>query len=378
MKTESKPLFLNGLNGIRAIGALGVLFSHLNLGLNKHFEIEGVSLFGVNANGDNRSWVLGEHGVTMFFVLSGFLITYLLVKEFQKTGSINIRSFYVRRILRIWPLYYFYLITTCICLALLGICNLGSDLFFYTFYMANVPFGLGHSHEALNHLWSIGVEEQFYLFWPVAFLWAIRRNRFLALSVLAIGALLVFRVLIWYKAPFSIPAMFSVVNRFDCMLIGALGAWVYLKRENWLVIVDNMLAQVCCWAIVFLLVFNKFQVLNSIIEAFIITLVTTCIIIGQINLKNRIVNLELAPFTYLGKLSFGIYVYHPLVILLTSLFLKHSYFPAIDPRVFTAIVYVTVLSASILISHVSYYKFELSFLKMKSKFSVVHSTNTKT
>ena len=66
----------------------------------------------------------------------------------------------------------------------------------------------------------------------------------------------------------------------------------------------------------FLLLINVFQFLNSIIEIFIVELITLIIIIGQINMKNRIVNLESKPMSYLGKLSFGIYVYHPLIILI--------------------------------------------------------------
>ena len=115
---KSKKLYLPGLNGIRAIAAIGVMLSHINLSLHS-FKISSISLFGFDENNKQSQWNLGEQGVTMFFVLSGFLITFLLLKEKKQSNKISIKKFYIRRILRIWPLYYFYffLILIVICFA---------------------------------------------------------------------------------------------------------------------------------------------------------------------------------------------------------------------------------------------------------------------
>ncbi|MBL0102606.1 MAG: acyltransferase [Bacteroidetes bacterium] len=87
-----------GLNGLRFIAAFLVLVHHnerikLRLGLENFWESQFII-------------VVGKLGVILFFVLSGFLITYLLLKEEKKTGSIHVKQFYIRRILRIWPLYF--------------------------------------------------------------------------------------------------------------------------------------------------------------------------------------------------------------------------------------------------------------------------------
>src|SRR5436189_6466393 len=95
---DKKGIHLKGLNGIRTIAALSVVLSHTF----KRFHEFGLK--------QSNGWDFAIFGVTMFFTLSGFLITFLLLKEKETFSDINIKSFYVRRILRIWPLYYLYLI----------------------------------------------------------------------------------------------------------------------------------------------------------------------------------------------------------------------------------------------------------------------------
>jgi peptidoglycan/LPS O-acetylase OafA/YrhL len=103
-------IYLPGLNGIRAIAALAVVVSHTTL----HLGLFGLDphLFG-NGDGRPRTLDMAGFGVTMFFALSGFLITYLLCRE-KEIAQVNVKKFYARRILRIWPLYYAYFL---ICLA---------------------------------------------------------------------------------------------------------------------------------------------------------------------------------------------------------------------------------------------------------------------
>ena len=105
---ENKTFYLPGLNGIRAIAALLVVFSHLSLRID---ELGFKAGEGIN---------LAAQGVTMFFVLSGFLITFLLLKESDKKGRVSIRKFYIRRMLRIWPLYYLVFIMALVSMIIIG------------------------------------------------------------------------------------------------------------------------------------------------------------------------------------------------------------------------------------------------------------------
>ena len=99
---NKKGIFFKGLNELRAIAALAVVFHHIESyksedSLASVIHIPQLSYFVSN---------LGNHGVHLFFVLSGFLITYLLFVEQERFGKINVKDFYIRRVLRIWPLYY--------------------------------------------------------------------------------------------------------------------------------------------------------------------------------------------------------------------------------------------------------------------------------
>jgi len=367
----NRVIFLPGLNGIRTIAALGVIFSHINLAL-EAFGFGAYSLFGFTKNGKAKSWVLGEHGVTMFFVLSGFLITYLLLKEFEKTNTIDIRKFYIRRILRIWPLYFLYLFLTLFFLR--DEMTLDYNLTYYLTFLANVPFVMKQSYAGMDHLWSISIEEQFYLFWPFMFLLFVK-GKFLSKVFYFIVLLSLLRVFIWAIVPFSTLALFSLVNRFDCMALGALGAYLVQSRYKIIEIVNLKWAQVVAWSILLLLILDKFHFINSILEVFVVEIVTIIIIIGQINVKNRLINLENRGFSYIGKLSFGLYVYHPLVIILAHKYLKFNVFESIYLDVIG--VFLFVFFVTLLVAHISYFYFEKWFLNLKGKYSVVDSSNSK-
>lgn len=370
---DNRPVYLSGLNGIRTIAALGVMFSHINLSLSE-FNINSISLFGFKGI-KQASWVLGEHGVTMFFVLSGFLITFLLLKEYEKTGSIKIREFYLRRILRIWPLYYLYIIL--VILITFSTINFDINLVYYLTFFANIPFITGEAYKAMDHLWSISVEEQFYLFWPILFLFLINKGFFKG-SLFIIISLSLLRIILWYFIPFTIPALFFLVNRFDCMLFGALGAYLTLNNFKYINFMNSKFVQFISWSILAALVLNVFKFFNSIVEIFVVEAAILSIIIGQIHVSNRIVNLENRVVSYLGRLSFGIYVYHPLLILIISKIFKANNLVNTSNELFcSVIIFLLIPTFTIIISHFSYYYFEIHFLKLKQKFTVIKSTNVR-
>lgn len=370
MSERDKIVFLPGLNGIRALAAIGVMLSHTNAAislLNKNW-----SLFGIDEKGEVKGWVLAEHGVTMFFVLSGFLITYLLLKEKHKTQNINVKSFYVRRVLRIWPLYYLYLIADLLVLWFLNVNFNFSVVAFYIFFAANIPFIFNRALMNLDHFWSIGVEEQFYLFWP----WLFKKiNKNLEIYLSIIGLFLAgFRIYVWYVKPFSEIAVFSVVNRFDCMILGGIAAILYSKRNVFfLKLVNNKISQTVSLFIYFLLFVNVFWFLNSIIEIFVIAIATMVIIIGQIEKNNRILNFNILVMDYLGKLSYGIYVIHPLIIFAITHFIHFEDTSTLAPFLYV----IMIVFFTIMIAHFSYYYFELPFLKLKEKYAIIKSSSSR-
>jgi peptidoglycan/LPS O-acetylase OafA/YrhL len=180
-------MHLEGLNGIRAIAAIAVVISHITLSL----ELFGLNptIFGTSDDGKPRGLLLASYGVNMFFVLSGFLISYLLLleKEFRK---IEIIKFYLRRILRIWPLYFFYILIVFIVSVFFNFEFREENLPFYVFFGANIASNLGLTIPHLYHYWSLGIEEQFYIFWP--FLIAFISNKKLLKVVFFIAICLFF------------------------------------------------------------------------------------------------------------------------------------------------------------------------------------------
>lgn len=158
-----------GLDGLRAISILMVIAYHL-----------GDHCYGLQTGCRDR-FPAGAHGVTVFFVISGFLITHLLCREQEKTDAVSLRDFYIRRAFRILPPALIYLALTS------PLVSSGSILE-CLFFVRN--FSLRDIHDAVNgHFWSLSVEEQFYLFWPACFvLLRTNRRRLLAIAPVLIAA----------------------------------------------------------------------------------------------------------------------------------------------------------------------------------------------
>jgi peptidoglycan/LPS O-acetylase OafA/YrhL len=173
------------LDGMRAVSIALVLLGHL-------------------AGTKNFPWLLGplgefaSFGVRIFFVISGFLITDLLLRERAERGEISLPRFYLRRVFRIFPAAYVFIGGLALCGGLLSQIKLNPhDLLFAATYTAN--FSL-HRSWYVGHLWSLSVEEQFYLLWPAALaLLGVTRSLKVATVVIAVSP--VVRILTWYLAP---------------------------------------------------------------------------------------------------------------------------------------------------------------------------------
>ena len=173
--------WLPQLDGLRGISILMVLTAHVPV----------------------PGWheLQGGYGVTVFFVLSGFLITGLLLREEQDTGGISLFSFYIRRAFRLFPLYYLVLAVYCVLIFVLGLHPDGRAGFtdalpWYVFYLQDIPYFRDRSHSGgfipvpFYQSWSLGIEEKFYLLWPIVAFRALRNQR--ARMALAVGAVLFF------------------------------------------------------------------------------------------------------------------------------------------------------------------------------------------
>ena len=149
--------YFKGLDSLRAIAALMVVLGHIEI-------LKNINNFPSVTNQSKNNLPDGHLGVVLFFVLSGFLITYLLIQEKEKNNFISLKKFYLRRIFRIWPVYYLVLfasyflfdekynsISILLCLGI----------------FPNIAHALNLGWPSSPQIWSIGVEEQYYLFWPI-------------------------------------------------------------------------------------------------------------------------------------------------------------------------------------------------------------------
>jgi peptidoglycan/LPS O-acetylase OafA/YrhL len=208
-----------GLDGLRAL-AVGLVVWH-NYG----------SLPALSSHPLLGSLRAGYVGVTLFFVLSGFLITYLLLAEFETNGKIRLGAFYVRRAIRLLPALALTLLFLNVLDTLRGVSavhlaagTLAAVFYFFNFVEEHASYTRPVGAFGWSHLWSLAVEEQFYILWPAIFLVAIRRLRTRVMSVCLIGAALVvtlWRTLLWMNGASEVRLYLLTDTRADALLIGA-------------------------------------------------------------------------------------------------------------------------------------------------------------
>lgn len=301
---------LDGLRGI-AIGL--VMLFHFAQTVGAVNVLDRIVLAGAHTG-----WI----GVDLFFVLSGFLITGIL---YDTRGANNyFTSFYARRFLRIFPLYYAALTLFFVVLPLLGQNPLGATASrwpWFWFYGSNfLTIWVGYPSRYLQHFWSLAIEEQFYLVWPVLVILFTRRQLIALTAVVAIAAAALRGAL--YASGFApITNYFSTVTRADTLAMGAMIA--LLVRDpvgaRWLKRIAGWALLVGVPAVVVLLAhtskpaWSLWRLPGQILGYSMIGIVCAAIIAWSITgspalALNRF--LRSRPLTFLGQYSYGIYVIH--------------------------------------------------------------------
>ncbi|CAG5008807.1 O-acetyltransferase OatA [Dyadobacter sp. CECT 9275] len=366
----TKRYFPN-LNGIRCIAALLVVFHHLEqakeaLHLPNVYEVPIIQH-------------AGRLGVGLFFVLSGFLISFLLLSEKERYGNIDIKKFYLRRVFRIWPIYFLIVLLSLFVFPHIGLLSFPEieknitdhyteRLFLLMIVLPNYAFVLYDLPYWCAQTWSIGVEEQFYYLWP----WLIKYTKkripiFLLFVTLTI--VMLFLGLHFLNAPsreenLKIIATFIGQFRIQTMALGGFCAWLVFKdKEKVLSFIFRKDIQIATYGVLLLLFlsgvhFNGFLEVYSLFFGFFV-LNLSC------NPKS-IISLENPVISYLGKISYGLYVYHVVVIvLLLNIF--RNYFPLLQGPIYQILVYVLTLAGSIAVASVSYLYLEKPLLAFKDK-----------
>lgn len=308
---RGKPSFRADIEGLRGIAVLLVLLFH-------------ASIPGFNG---------GFVGVDIFFVISGFLITGMLFREYETTGKISLRNFYARRVRRLLPASALVLVVTLIASILflppLSLPSVTIDISAAALYISNIVFAFratdyfaaGSAPSPILHFWSLGVEEQFYLFWPAIFLLVaygaqkLRVRIGIAIAAIGISSFIFATYLVTRAGPW---AFFSLPTRaWELALGGILAAFGarLSKMPHWLAIIFGWSGLA---AVIYSGLFIKTSAPFPSWPALTPTLGAALLIGGG----SRLSHFSPAPFLgkalpqFLGRISYSLYLWHwPLLVL---------------------------------------------------------------
>jgi peptidoglycan/LPS O-acetylase OafA/YrhL len=312
---------IRSFDGLRAICISGVVLLHSS----------GNAHSGWLRALSKRGWF----GVDVFFVLSGFLITQILLAELDSKATINLPRFYIRRALRLQPAYFSALLLVLADEFVRRDFALFAWLPFYLTYSLNFAIAYFRSSAPLNAAWSLCIEEQFYFLWP----WCLRNmnpRRALPMLLSSIGAITLYRTALytwmnWGHFLDASPASYMQLwyrtdTRIDTILVGCAFAlafragrfqslWAWLGTAKWFPSLTAFSSLGIAWYVTDDVVHGhiwRYYTYGATVAAFATGLVVAALFIQRESWLARL--LSWGPLVYVGKVSYGIYLFHPFVI----------------------------------------------------------------
>ncbi len=328
--------------------------------------------------------IIGAFGVPVFFLLSAFLITELLFRERDRTGHIHIRSFYIRRILRIWPLYF---------LAFFGLAllnhftpDVGTGSLkawaYFTLFAGNWYITLhGWIAGSVDPLWSISVEEQFYLAIPILAAFGGRRAVAIVSTLLLLGSSLTVLLYALHHAPEDAGEWTNSFTHFQFFAAGTLLSLALRGRLPTLAIPLRLLGFALGFASWFT-AYLHFRVeswnpqptpTNAVLGWALVLLGAILFFLSTLGTPSRYIP---AWFAYCGRISYGLYLVHSLTFTLLyekllRPFFRHHPTLHVSPFLLRDVGTLLVLTLSLLAAHLSYTCFESYFLRLKHRFTII-------
>lgn len=310
--------------------------------------------------------ISGPVGVDLFFVLSAYLITTMLLREVDFRGRIDLGRFYLRRTLRIWPLYFLFIALCFFFQKYIPDAHIkGSEVVPFLYFFGNYMV-IRNPRIFIAHLWSISLQEQFYVVWALILRW-VKPSRLPLLATLAILLTVGTRLIMFYRnAPISF-FWVSTLTRLDPLAMGVLLAcgtifaremrkrWLWLVGAIVLLVADELVMPVA-----------RKTAISLTVGYFVASVGSTVIVKLAIGTRLAFGRLARAA-AYLGKISLGLYLWHWVVIRFMSHWLP-------GPQLSRYMVRVSLsLAISILVAVVSYEYYEKWFVNLKNRFTYVTS-----
>lgn len=357
---NTKPIYFENIDIIRTFAFLLVFWYHGCIHLFGFLDLEShLFLKSIISTG-------GE-GVRIFFVLSGFLITYLLYKEYSDTGKINVFHFYMRRVLRIWPLYYLVvLISICINPISQVLCLEASwtkALLFLINFECIQPDTVACLPNHYKVLWSVCIEEQYYLFWPLLSLLIFRNKTYF---VIVLSVIIIFG----FSYKFSTPmwhGYFHTFGNIQYLMIGCMASYLIFrnnseKTKQFFNDNKNKLTWIILHIIGVIAFVYRYQkgisgfVSNCILPFYYLFIVLQFTFTISTSFK------YFSVFKRLGKYTYGLYVYHFLLIIFFKIIFDKLGLSYKDSILYGILLSALSLIASIFVSYTSYHMFEKKYL----------------
>lgn len=312
-------------DSLRFIAAIIIVFAHAIEGFAWIGPIESITKhksFELSSVGESVMMFIHNLsiGVDLFFLLSGFLITYLLLEEKKKFGKVSFYHFYMRRIFRIWPIFILLI-------------ALGPVLVAWTAstpepnYLMNALF-LGNFETIKTelwifpyaHFWSICIEEHFYLFWPfvVAF---VPLKRLLPVLFAFVGLSIGFRIFIHFFSDYAYYQVYlNTLSRMDVLVFGAIVAYFYSKKPFHFtlhILARYALFALLIWLMFTLKIYDSSTFFETVFQKYLfIGIILLLLLDFQFRTKYAFRPFNNPVFSYLGKCSYGIYMYSNIVVLI--------------------------------------------------------------
>jgi peptidoglycan/LPS O-acetylase OafA/YrhL len=374
-------LYYPQLDGLRFFAYFFVLLSHYPDPASYFADWPGVQIVLVKFH--EFGWI----GVDLFLVLSSFLIFSLLIEERTRTETIAIRSFYIRRALRIWPLYFPFLILAFLALPFLLAHyphqasygeTVRQQLFPFLTFSGNFSYAIFYSSVSplFGHLWTVCLEEQFYI-WPplLVFFFAPRLNP--RIIALAAGLLVLSAFWRWYVVSNGIAYPMVWVNplgRLDPFVLGGLAAVLMVERPHWFrsAVLGYLLLATAALLTVLVACFPNINASeHAVWQLFLVDVGATCLVLATFPMRAFTKILSRRPLPFLGKTSYGLYVFHTASVgLVLYLHLDRQFGDTPFSYCFGLAV---VLAVNIFAASISYRLYEAPLLKLKARFEVIHS-----
>lgn len=311
-------------------------------------------------------------GVDLFFMISGFLITYLLFREKEQTGKIYLGKFYMRRILRIWPLYYL-LVAVGPLLVTWAKQVHEPDYFSTALFINNFStIRTGLWTYPYSHFWSICIEEHFYLVWPLVIALVTRKTAVPVFSAV-IALSILFRAYAFYNLAYPWMTLFAhTFSRMDILALGSLFGYLHYVNPKH-ISVPRIPLMLMYGLLVFLLVNDTLTAYENIFDAT-VKKFFYCIVAGiamhrfVFRKDGKTVSAKPGIFHYFGKISYGIYMYHNVIIMII---IQQFMIPYGNGNLYLYLL--IYLSSTLLVSVISYECIERPFLRLKSTFEIIHT-----